>query len=384
MSQHHDICNLLVDLRDERFERGALAAALQVMGGSGFAVERSLGASDRVLAWIDDEFGGSWSSEAFAASNFVARRGDQLAGFVSFGAQNLRFAWLRGYGQRKDTGIFGPFGVAKAFRGSPIGPNLLIAALAALGEQGYAFGLIPCVNDPGLIAYYIKHTGAHVIERFDRAAWHAHKYRTTVLASGNGSNFQAVVDAVKDGRLPLHLGTLLSNNPQAYALERAEMAGIAHSLTVDWDRAGESRAAYDARLFAAVEKSEPELLLLLGWMHLLAKPFLERFPNAINTHPAFLPLDQSRERVGMPDGSEIAAFRGAHAVRDALAAGSTWVGASVHLVTADPDRGPVLMRKPLAIAQGAGEAAVMQHLHPIEHRVLVGGIMRWIFERSRN
>ncbi|MEO6913822.1 MAG: GNAT family N-acetyltransferase [Candidatus Baltobacteraceae bacterium] len=381
MSQHHDLCNLLVDLRDARFAPPALSAALKEIERGGFTIERSGSASDRVLAWIDDEFGGSWSSEAFAASNFVARHRDELAGFVSFGAQDLRFSWLRGYGHRKDTGIFGPFGVAKAFRGSAIGPNLLIAALAALLEQGSAFALIPCVNDPGLIAYYIKHTGAHVIERFDRAVWHAHKYRTTVLASGNGSNFQAVVDAVKDGRLPLHLSALLSNNSQAYALERAEMAGVAQVATIGWVREKETRAAYDERLLTAVEKSEPELVLLLGWMHLLATPFLERFPSVINIHPAFLPLDQSRERVGLPDGREIPAFRGAHAVRDALSAGSRWVGATVHLVSPDTDRGPVLMRKPLSIAPKDTEAAVMQHLHPIEHRVLVGGIMRWIFER---
>ncbi|MDQ2679479.1 MAG: hypothetical protein M3Y21_00425 [Candidatus Eremiobacteraeota bacterium] len=380
MSEHHDICNLLVDLRDERFSASAAARAHQATERAGFTLERSIGATDQVLAWIDDEFGGSWSSEALAGSNIVATQGDQIAGFASYGASGLQFSWLRGYGHHRDTGIFGPFGVTKGFRGSALGPNLLVAALAALREAGFTFALIPCVSDARLIAYYIKHTGAHVIERFERAQWHRHKYRTTVLASGNGSNFQAVIDAVKDGRLPLHLENLATNNPNAYALERADITGVSGAV-VAWDRATQTRVDYDARLLDAVARSEPELVLLLGWMHLLAMPFLERFPNVINIHPAFLPLDQTSDVVGMRDGAQIPAFRGARAITDALAHGSGWVGATAHLVTPDTDRGPVLMRKPLAVGSNATEPEIMALLHPIEHRVLIGAIMRWVFER---
>ncbi len=381
MSEHHDLCNLVVDLRDERFSASAISRAHEVIERAGFTLEYRRGASDHVLAWIDDEFGGSWSSEVFAGSSVVARHAQQLAGFASFRAEGLQFSWLRGYGKRKDTGLFGPFGVGKLFRGSAIGPNLLIVALGALREAGFTFGLIPCVSEAGLIAYYVKHTGAHVVERFDKSDWHKHKYRTTVLASGNGSNFQAVIDGVKDGRLPLHIEKLVTNNADAYAIERAEMAGVSPHATIGWDRRREARAAYDLRLLDTVAQSEPELVLLLGWMHLLAAPFFERFPNVINIHPAFLPLDQSCDLVGMPDGTQIPAFRGAHAISDALANGSRWVGATAHLVTPDTDRGPVLMRKPLAIRDGELADQIVSRLHPVEHRVLVGAIMRWVFER---
>ncbi len=84
-------------------------------------------------------------------------------------------------------------------------------------------------------------------------------------------------------------------------------------------------------------------------MHLLDAPSSRAFPQMLNLHPAFLPLDPRRDAVVMPDGKPIPAFRGPHAVRDALAASSPWVGATLHRVTTATDRGPVLARKPLRV-----------------------------------
>ena len=130
-----------------------------------------------------------------------------------------------------------------------------------------------------------------------------------------------------------------------------------------------------------VRREEPELILLLGWMHVLDDRFVAAFPHIINIHPAFLPLDQSQDEVTFPDGAVTPAFRGAHAVRDALAWGSRWTGASSHRVTLDTDRGPVMVRTPLRIFPGESQEAIMERLHPLEHRVLAGGIMRWVYER---
>lgn len=376
----NQMVNLLVDLRSGQFEDEALARALRGIENAGFSFECTIAGSDAFLAWIDQEFGGTWSSEASAGKSIVAKKGDRFAGFATYDPQGLRFSWLRGLGAQEDVGIFGPFGVGGEFRGEGLGPHLLVAALASLREAGYARALIPAVGHEKLIEYYGKHSGARIAERFEKARWHSRRYRTVVLASGSGTNFQSVIDGVAAGALPLDIALLVSNKSSAFALERARGASIS-ALALPWDRKAQSREQYDAALFGAIEREQPDLLLLLGWMHVLPDRFCAEFPDMINIHPAFLPLDQSKDEVGFPDGAVTPVFRGAHAVRDALTWGSGWVGASSHLVTLEADRGPVLVRKPLAVYPGDTEETIMDRLHPLEHRMLAGGIMRWVYER---
>lgn len=376
----NEMVNLLVDLRAPRFDESALARAQEAIANAGFTNHTCDAGDGAFLAWIDEVFGGTWSSEAFAGKSAVAKKDGAFAGFATYDPRGLQFSWLRGLGAQDGVGIFGPFGVAPAFRGSPIGPNLLIAALACLRREGYAQALIPAVGNEKLIEYYVTHSGARVAERFDKAQWHRRKHRTVVLASGNGSNFQAILDGVREKRLPLDPVLLLSNKTGAYALERARNAGVP-AVALAWDRKAQSREQYDAALMDAVRREEPDLILLLGWMHLLEPAFVEAFPETINIHPAFLPLDQRSDDVAFPDGSRTPAFRGARAVRDAFAANAKWIGASSHRVTLAADRGPVLVRAPLAVRDGETEDAIMERLHPLEHRVLAGGVMRWVYER---
>lgn len=338
-------------------------------------------ADERTLAWIDDEFGGWWSSEAYAGTNHVAHRNGVPIGFVTFNAKGFDFAWLRGLAREPGVGIFGPFGVTKNERGLGIGRNLLRNALWGLGKLGYARALVPAVGSEELIRYYGDVAGARVAERFDRASLLGRRSRAVVMASGSGTNLQAVLDGVGEGTLPLEVAALVTNNPKAYAIERARAAGVPVDV-LPWRKTEESRASYDARLLETVRAREPDVVLLLGWMHLLAEPFVLAFPNLINLHPSFLPLDPERDDVGLPDGARIPAFRGAHAVADALAAGSPWTGATVHLVTPSTDRGPVLARKPLRVCAGESEANVMERLHPIEHRLVAAAIMRRQYERA--
>ena len=89
------------------------------------------------------------------------------------------------------------------------------------------------------------------------------------------------------------------NRPGAFALERAATLGVPAEV-VAWDRASEARAAYDARVLDAVAATGPEVVLLLGWMHVLSAAFVARFPQLLNIHPAFLPLDPAAETVTMP------------------------------------------------------------------------------------
>jgi phosphoribosylglycinamide formyltransferase 1 len=201
-------------------------------------------------------------------------------------------------------------------------------------------------------------------------------YRATVLASGSGSNFEAVVEAARRGSVPLEVAALIVNRSGAGALERARRLAVPSEVVV-WDRAAESRAAYDARLSAAVGATDPELVLLLGWMHILPAAFVERFPETLNLHPAYLPLEPEAEAVRFPDGSEGPAFRGAHAVDDALQAGSLWSGVSVHLAGPSVDRGTVLARAPLRLEPGVSRAAVDAQIHALEREIVAQAILTW-------
>lgn len=203
-----------------------------------------------------------------------------------------------------------------------------------------------------------------------------------VLISGSGTNLQAVIDAVAAGGLPLDVRLVLSNREGAFGLQRARRAGVP-ARTVVWDRkGGEARRAYDARVLSATQESGAVLVLLLGWMHVLPASFVEAFAGVINIHPAYLPDDPSADTVVIPGGPQIPAFRGPHALRDAIASGVGWAGATCHIVTSEVDRGPVLGREAMRLQPGEDEAAALERLHPIEHRVLIEGIAAWCASRE--
>jgi len=375
-----DFVNLLVDLGDARFAQRPVHHAIEACDRAGTYVWREHATPEAVLGWIDGAFGGTWSSEAAAGGAWLARDADGLAGFCAFDARNVRYPWLRAWRDRPEVGLFGPLGVAERARGRGLGAVLLHAALFALRERGYREALVPAVGAPGLIEFYERHASARVVETFSPFAWQR-RARTTVLASGNGSNFEAVAKAARDGRLPLDITALVVNAPGVYAVARAARAGVATQVLA-WSRERETRAAYDARLRASVEATEPELVLLLGWMHLLDEAFVGRFAELLNLHPAFLPLDPELDVVTMPDGTQSPAFRGARAVDAALAAGGGWSGATLHRVGLEVDRGAVQARAPLALAAGEPRDALDARLHALERQVVLTGLRRWMWERD--
>jgi phosphoribosylglycinamide formyltransferase 1 len=368
------LSNLVVDL-DAEFDLSSTHAR-----GDAVRIVSPARADERTLAWIDDEFGGTWSSEANLGSNVLGFRGDAPVGFATFDPKGLRFGWLRGAAREPGVGVFGPFGVARSERGSGLGTTILRLALALLRDRGFARALIAAVGNERLIRYYRDTVGARVLERFDADAWARPRPRVVVMVSGSGTNLQAVLDGAEAGALPIDVVAVVSNNARAYANERARRAGV--PLTVlPWRRTDELRQAYDERLLAEVVARQPDLVLLLGWMHLLPEAFVRTFPSLLNLHPAYLPLDPQRDDVVMPDGTRMTAFRGPHAVADALATESAWVGATVHAVTPLTDRGPVLARKPMRVAPEEHEGDVMERLHQLEHDLVVTAVMRWLYER---
>jgi phosphoribosylglycinamide formyltransferase-1 len=371
--------NLLAPLDGERYGASALAGAHDAAARAGYALRRVDGPDDVLAAWIDQHFAPSWwSFEAAAGSAWVAERDGALAGFAAFGGRGLRFFWLRRWRERADAGVFGPYGVAQTHRGTGIGEALLTAALCSLRASGHAFALIPAVSGEHLIETYVRRTGALVVDEF--AYDDAGRFRATILASGAGTNARSVLERARDGRLPLDVGAVVANDARAGALGVAREHGV-DAVSVVWDRAHEPRASFDARVIDAVARTEPELVLLLGWMHLLPPAFVQRFPETLNLHPSFLPLDPAADTVVAPDGTVIPALRGAHALRDAVRDRVPWTGVSVHRITAATDRGAVLVRVPFAMDAATDEAALREHIRPLEFAAVAAAIRRWTFER---
>ncbi|MEA2687509.1 MAG: phosphoribosylglycinamide formyltransferase 1, partial [Candidatus Eremiobacteraeota bacterium] len=395
----------LAALDDERYGANALARAHDAAASAGYTLRRVDGRDDgpdrfgdRLAAWIDLHFAPSWwSYEALAGSAWVAERGGEIAGFAAFGARGLKFPWLRRWRERADVGIFGPYGVAPAHRKTGVGEALLAAAMCGLRGSRYDFALIPAVSGERLIEMYVRRTDASVVDEF---GYDVGRFRATILASGAGTNARSVLERVRDGKLPLDIAAVIANKSDAGALDAAREHGVP-AIPVVWNRAsasrtgayrahesdagetrtGESRAAYDSRVIEAVAATEPQLVLLLGWMHLLPPAFLRRFPETINVHPSFLPLDPAADAVVMPDATVIPALRGAHALRDALRAGLAWTGATVHYVTESTDRGAVLVRTPLPVGDATTEEALRDRIRPTEFAVVAAAIRRWTFER---
>lgn len=184
------------------------------------------------------------------------------------------------------------------------------------------------------------------------------KRRLVVLASGNGSNLQAIIDGIAAERLGAVVGGVISDRPEAHALVRARRAGIAaRALPRTPD---ESRAGYDTRLGDAVAECDPDLVVLAGWMRILGMHFLGRFPGqVINLHPA---------RPGELPGT--------HAVErawaEARAGQRVGTGVMVHLVPDEGvDDGPVLATTEVPIHAGDTLADLIARVHAAEHALLV-------------
>jgi phosphoribosylglycinamide formyltransferase 1 len=172
-----------------------------------------------------------------------------------------------------------------------------------------------------------------------------------VLASGTGTNVQALIDRVH-GRDGVELVAVASDRAAARALERARAAGLqaaAFALPGHADRAERDRA-----MAAWVAGQGAELVVLAGYMQLLHPDFLARFPGrVINVHPALLP-----------------AFPGIHAVEQALAYGVKVFGVTVHFVDEGVDTGPVILQRAVELPDARDAAQVLERLHPIEHELL--------------
>ncbi|KLI97531.1 phosphoribosylglycinamide formyltransferase [Luteimonas sp. FCS-9] len=183
--------------------------------------------------------------------------------------------------------------------------------------------------------------------------------RIAVLASGRGSNLQAILDAVAAGTLDAMVAGVWSDRGDAGALFRARDAGLPAQLVRPRDHA--DRRAHDAALFASIDAAAPDLIVCAGYMRLICAEAVEpRQGRMINIHPSLLP-----------------AFKGLHTHRQALEAGVDEHGASVHFVTADLDGGPVIAQARVPVRAGDDETALAQRVLAREHPLLLE-TLRWI------
>lgn len=189
--------------------------------------------------------------------------------------------------------------------------------------------------------------------------------RLGVLISGRGSNLQAIIDAVADKKLNAELSVVISNIPDAPGLERAKKARVETLILDHRDKAKfATREDYDTELARQLKARGVSLVCLAGFMRLLTQTFLKEFPNAVvNIHPSLLP-----------------AFPGTNAQYQAWEHGVKWTGATVHLVTAELDGGPIVLQDTVPVKDSDDvetlAARILErehHLYPLAIQLLLNG-----------
>ena len=177
------------------------------------------------------------------------------------------------------------------------------------------------------------------------------KKRVGVLISGNGSNLQAQIDACANPEFPAEIAVVISNKENAYGLNRARNVSIAAHVLSHKNYA--SREAFDDAMHQLLQHHRVEIVCLAGFMRLLSSEFVKRWQGRLlNIHPSLLP-----------------AFKGAHAVRDALAAGVKTTGCTVHRVVPEVDAGPNVLQAEVPVLPGDSEETLHKRIHEQEHKI---------------
>jgi phosphoribosylglycinamide formyltransferase 1 len=172
-----------------------------------------------------------------------------------------------------------------------------------------------------------------------------------VFASGSGSNFQAIVDAVNAGKLDARIELLVCDKPAAPVVERAKAAGIP-AFTFK-PKEYPSREAYEAEILKQLQDKQVELVVLAGYMRILTDVMVQGYwGRMINIHPSLLP-----------------SFPGLHAVRQALEHGVRITGITVHYVDGGLDSGPIVDQRALTILPDDTEDTLTQRIHRMEHEL---------------
>ena len=186
-----------------------------------------------------------------------------------------------------------------------------------------------------------------------------------VFCSGEGTNLQAILDAVSAKRLRARVALVIADRPEARALTRAAHAGADARCIRPADYP--TRVAFERALIRACEAHGARLICLAGFMRILSPVFVRRYRwRILNIHPALLP-----------------AFPGAHAVRDALRWGAKVTGVTVHLVDEAVDHGPIVLQEAVPIRPGDTETRLLARVHRVEHQLYPQAIGLMLEDRVR-
>ncbi len=182
-----------------------------------------------------------------------------------------------------------------------------------------------------------------------------------ILASGAGSNAQAIIDRIASGALKAAIKVVISNRPEAFVLKRAEKAGI-KNMAVERSRYSD-RAAYDNALAEILQDNGCELIVLAGYMLVLGNAFLNTFPGrVVNIHPSLLP-----------------SFPGTAGAGNARDYGVKITGCTVHFVEREVDGGPIIIQAALPLRAGEDLDSLKQRIHQLEHRIYPQAL-QWLAE----
>jgi phosphoribosylglycinamide formyltransferase 1 len=186
--------------------------------------------------------------------------------------------------------------------------------------------------------------------------------KIAIFASGSGSNFQAIVDAVKEGTLQADVRLLVCDQPAAYVIERAQREGI--ETIVFSPKQYESKAAFESEILERLRQEQVEFLVLAGYMRLIGPTLLQAYPEQIvNIHPSLLP-----------------AFPGKDAIGQALEAGVKVSGVTIHYVDEGMDTGPIIAQRAINIDKGETRETLAKKIHAIEHE-LYPQVLQQLFSR---
>ena len=186
--------------------------------------------------------------------------------------------------------------------------------------------------------------------------------RIAVFASGNGSNFEAIAKAIKNGKLKANLVCLICDKKDAYVLERAKKYKV-KSFVFSLKKYGDKKT-YEEAILKVLESLKVELICLAGYMKIISDTLLKAYNNKIiNIHPALLP-----------------AFKGAHAIEDAYNYGVKVYGVTVHYVSEEVDGGKIISQGVINYQEGMNILEIENKIHLLEHRLYVKTLKKLLEE----
>ena len=186
--------------------------------------------------------------------------------------------------------------------------------------------------------------------------------RIVILASGSGSIAQAIIDAQQEGDLKAEIACVISDQASAEVLNRAKSAGIPSKVIA----MSANRMDWDMQIISALTDLQPDLVVSAGFMRILSADCVSKF-KIVNSHPALLPL-----------------FPGAHAVRDALAAGATKTGTTIHWVDEGVDTGTIIAQEEVEITPSDTEESLHERIKIVERRLYVATLQQLLNESVRS